>query len=364
MDAARKLSYQEMERVDTCCASFNWPLIRNVFVGVSGAIWLALLAVCVGWIVAMPRKCDPFKKWYQGEAMYEVFPGSFQDSDGDGVGDLRGLQSRLYYVKNLGASTILLTGIFQTADFPADIDNVINHQLVDPKLGTSGDFLNLVEDAHAMGLHVVLTMDPVPLLSEDADLAAPSAVNGTTSSRLSESSYPELLATLEHWLRLGVDGFLLRGLERAVDRTDVETLVQEVRNLLDRYTVGMEDRILVVPLELLRAVREHDRHNATKVLHRVDLLDCQLQIENHSPQQIVDQITEVKAGTGEWMTGEGERTRVGWGSRRKLTTAVISDICATGVRTRRAAWSVSYAVERIYDMWVIVSLSCIYVSVM
>ncbi|XP_043229355.1 neutral and basic amino acid transport protein rBAT-like [Amphibalanus amphitrite] len=293
-DAARKLSYQEMERVETCCSSCNWPLIRNVFVGVSGAIWLALLAVCVGWIVSMPRKCDPFKKWYQGEAMYELFPGSFQDSNGDGVGDLPGLQSRLYYVKNLGASTIVLTGIFQTGDFPTDIDNVINHKLVDPKLGTSGDFLNMVEDAHAMGLHVILTIDPVPLLtSDDSDLTNPTPSNGTGASHLQDATYPALLATLEHWLLQGVDGFLVRGLERAVDRADVESLVQEVRNLLDRYTVGMEDRIMVVPLELLRAIQEHDRHNATKVLHRVDLLDCQLQIEGRSPQQIVDQITEI-----------------------------------------------------------------------
>ena len=312
-----------MERVDTCFPSCNWPLIRNVFVGVSGAVWLALLALCVAWIASMPRKCDPFRKWYQGEAMYELFPGSFQDSDGDGVGDLRGLQSRLYYVKNLGASTILLTGIFETADFPKDVDNVVDYKSVDPKLGTAGDFLNLISDAHAMGLHVVVTMDPVALLSDSDSLAA-NSTSPPPSSGLSETTQPALLATLEHWLRQGADGFLLRGLERAIDRVDVESLVQEVRNLLDRYTIGMEDKILVAPLELIQAVREHDTHNATKVLHRVDLLDCQLQIQGQTPQQIVEQVNEVRTAQ-KWEELDG-------------AASVIPKLSATDAEPIRCAW--------------------------
>ncbi|XP_037081044.1 4F2 cell-surface antigen heavy chain-like [Pollicipes pollicipes] len=289
----RRPSYEEMQKeAEDCCPSWNWPLIRNLCLGVNAAVWLGVLAVCIGWIVAMPRKCDPFRKWYQGEAMYEIFPGSFQDSDGDGVGDLRGIQSRLYYVKNLEVNTIVLTSMLETPGFPQDVGKVSSFTRVDPKLGTAGDFLNLVSDAHAMDLHVVVALDPVPLLDNSPGADMTMVPTNLTQSQ-EKATYPELVHVLEHWLQHGVDGFILRNLETVVNSVDVEALAQDVRNLLDRYTVGMEDRILIVPIELLKALKDHDRHNATKVLHRIDLLDCQLHIQDQSPQEIADQISEI-----------------------------------------------------------------------
>lgn len=301
--ALRKPSFHEMEPEYDCLPDWNWPLLRRSLVGVSAAVWLALLAVCVGWLVAMPRKCDPFRKWYQGEALYELFPGSFQDSDGDGVGDLRGLQSRLYYISGLGASTIVLTGLLKSADYPRDADQVVDFTMVEPLLGSEEDLVSVIADAHAMKLHVILALNPVPLLNE----TVPDSFGLNLTQSQQRAEYPALQHVLEHWLLRGMDGFLLRGLEQTIEDAawdvNVEKLVREARNLLDRYTQGMEDRVLVAPLSLAQTLAEHGGHNASDVLRGLDLLDCQLEVEDRSPKQIADQITEVSPGHADRCAG-------------------------------------------------------------
>jgi alpha-glucosidase len=97
--------------------------------------------------------------WWERGAIYEIYPRSFQDSDGDGIGDLPGITSRLPYVRRLGVDAIWLTPIYESpqADFGYDISD---HTAIDPRYGTMADFDALVARAHELGLKVVLDYVP------------------------------------------------------------------------------------------------------------------------------------------------------------------------------------------------------------
>jgi alpha-glucosidase len=103
--------------------------------------------------------------WWRHGIFYQVYPRSFQDSDDDGVGDLKGIMQRLPYVASLGVDAIWLSPIFTSpmADFGYD---VADYTGIDPLFGTMEDFDALLEAAHGLGLKVIL--DLVPNHSSDA----------------------------------------------------------------------------------------------------------------------------------------------------------------------------------------------------
>src|SRR5690348_5982005 len=94
-------------------------------------------------------------EWWRGAAIYQIYPRSFADSDGDGVGDLPGITSRLDYVAGLGVDGIWLSPFFTSPmrDFGYDVADYCG---VDPVFGTLADFDALVERAHALGLKVII----------------------------------------------------------------------------------------------------------------------------------------------------------------------------------------------------------------
>ena len=102
--------------------------------------------------------------WWQRGAVYQVYPRSFADSDGDGVGDLRGLRARLGHLEELGVEALWLSPFYPSpmADFGYDVADYCD---VDPRFGTLADFDALVADAHGRGMRVVI--DWVPNHSSD-----------------------------------------------------------------------------------------------------------------------------------------------------------------------------------------------------
>jgi len=102
--------------------------------------------------------------WWQRGAIYQIYPRSFADSDGDGVGDLPGITSRLEHLAELGAEAIWLSPFYRSpmADFGYDVADYLD---VDPAFGTLGDFDRLLEEAHARSIRVVV--DWVPNHSSD-----------------------------------------------------------------------------------------------------------------------------------------------------------------------------------------------------
>ena len=94
-------------------------------------------------------------EWWRGAAIYQIYPRSFADSDGDGIGDLPGITERLDYVAGLGVDAIWLSPFFTSPmrDFGYD---VADYRDVDPSFGTLGDFDALVERAHALKLKIII----------------------------------------------------------------------------------------------------------------------------------------------------------------------------------------------------------------
>jgi alpha-glucosidase len=99
------------------------------------------------------------KDWWRHGIFYQVYPRSFQDSDGDGVGDIRGIIRRVGCLKSLGVDAVWLSPIFPSpmADFGYDISDYTG---IDPLFGTMDDFDALVETAHDNALKIILDLVP------------------------------------------------------------------------------------------------------------------------------------------------------------------------------------------------------------
>ncbi len=102
--------------------------------------------------------------WWRDGIIYQVYPRSFQDSDGDGIGDLSGIAARLDYLAGLGVDAVWLSPIYPSpmADFGYDVADYCG---IDPTFGTLADFDRLVTAAHARHLRIIL--DFVPNHSSD-----------------------------------------------------------------------------------------------------------------------------------------------------------------------------------------------------
>jgi alpha-glucosidase len=99
------------------------------------------------------------KFWWREGIFYQIYPRSFQDSNGDGIGDINGVFDRLPYLKAVGIDAVWLSPIFPSpmADFGYDISDYVG---VDPIFGSMDDFDALMEAAHANGLKVILDLVP------------------------------------------------------------------------------------------------------------------------------------------------------------------------------------------------------------
>ena len=97
--------------------------------------------------------------WWQEGIIYQIYPRSFQDSDGDGVGDLRGLLSRLPYLKGLGVQALWVSPIYPSpmADFGYDISDYTG---IHPLFGSMADFDELLQETHRLGMKLLLDLVP------------------------------------------------------------------------------------------------------------------------------------------------------------------------------------------------------------
>ncbi len=104
------------------------------------------------------------KNWWRGAVIYQIYPRSFADSNGDGIGDLPGITAHLDYVAGLGVDAIWLSPFFKSPmkDFGYDVED---YCAVDPMFGTLADFDALVKRAHQLGLKVMIDQ----VLSHTAD---------------------------------------------------------------------------------------------------------------------------------------------------------------------------------------------------
>src|SRR5918912_1313821 len=112
--------------------------------------------------LAAAQRVGASAEWWRDAVCYEVFVRSFQDSDGDGIGDLRGLTNRLDYIndgkaattRDLGANCIWLMPIFDSPSYHGY--DVRDYERVNPQYGTLADFRRLLNEAHSRGIRVIV----------------------------------------------------------------------------------------------------------------------------------------------------------------------------------------------------------------
>src|SRR5262245_28060446 len=140
-------------------------VLRKIFTGIVG---FCLLVMGSGGILLQAQDANPAKTgtdglpWWNDRTFYEIFVRSFQDSNGDGIGDLQGLISKLDYLNDgdpktttdLGVTGIWLMPIFESPSYHGY--DVTDYMKVEPDYGTNEDFRQLVVEAHKRGIAVII----------------------------------------------------------------------------------------------------------------------------------------------------------------------------------------------------------------
>jgi alpha-glucosidase len=95
--------------------------------------------------------------WWRGAVIYQVYPRSFQDSSGDGIGDLVGIARRMDYIAELGVDAIWISPFYTSPmrDFGCDVSDYCS---VDPMFGSLADFDLIIAEAHNRGLKVMIDL--------------------------------------------------------------------------------------------------------------------------------------------------------------------------------------------------------------
>jgi alpha-glucosidase len=121
----------------------------------------AVLATGVGALTALAQTSSSAPadshEWWKHAVFYEIYPRSFADSNGDGVGDLAGITSKLDYLRELGVDAIWITPCFPSpqVDFGYDVSD---YEQIDPMYGTLADFDRLLAEAHKRGIRIILDL--------------------------------------------------------------------------------------------------------------------------------------------------------------------------------------------------------------
>lgn len=97
------------------------------------------------------------REWWKSSVMYQIYPRSFQDSNGDGFGDIPGIVSRLDYIKDLGVDIIWLSPVYPSPDYDYGYD-ISDYYGIDPRYGTLGDFQNLLDEVHSQGMKLIMDL--------------------------------------------------------------------------------------------------------------------------------------------------------------------------------------------------------------
>ena len=97
------------------------------------------------------------KKWWHSSVVYQIYPRSFQDSNGDGIGDIQGIIQRLSYLADLGIDAIWLSPVYQSPNDDNGYD-ISDYQAISPEFGTMDDMDELIQKANEYGIRIVMDL--------------------------------------------------------------------------------------------------------------------------------------------------------------------------------------------------------------
>ncbi|MER7457181.1 glycoside hydrolase family 13 protein [Micromonospora sp. NPDC126480] len=115
--------------------------------------------------VSNPTPLTSDDDWWRSAVVYQVYVRSFADSNGDGIGDLQGIRQRLPYLRDLGVDALWLTPFYTSPMIDGGYD-VADYRDVDPMFGTLADFDEMIADAHALDLRIIVDLVPNHTSSE------------------------------------------------------------------------------------------------------------------------------------------------------------------------------------------------------
>lgn len=127
-------------------------LVAEVFIKMK---WLLYISILICW--GIRSKAD--QDWWKHAVFYQVYPRSFKDSDGDGVGDIKGIIEKVNHFKDAGVDAIWLSPIYKSPQVDQGYD-ISDFKAIDEQYGTMDDFKELLQKAHDLGVKVI--MDFVP----------------------------------------------------------------------------------------------------------------------------------------------------------------------------------------------------------
>jgi oligo-1,6-glucosidase len=131
-------------------------------------LWVTLLAACSHAATTPPPTARatpvertgvpaPRRAWWKEVVVYQVYPRSFKDSDGDGVGDLRGITSRLDYIKSLGVDVVWLNPVYQSPNDDNGYD-ISDYRAIMREMGSMADFDAMLEGMHRRGIKLIMDL--------------------------------------------------------------------------------------------------------------------------------------------------------------------------------------------------------------
>lgn len=118
---------------------------------------IVMLLTLSGKASAQPEVSAKGPAWLSNAVFYQIYPSSYMDTDGNGIGDLPGIMKKLDYIQSLGITAIWLNPVFESGWFDGGYD-VIDFYKIDPRFGTNTDMVNLIKAAHQRGIKVCLDL--------------------------------------------------------------------------------------------------------------------------------------------------------------------------------------------------------------
>ena len=97
------------------------------------------------------------RKWWKEGVVYQIYPASFKDSNGDGVGDIPGIMSKLDYIQSLGVNIVWICPMYDSPQVDMGYD-ISDYESVYPPYGTVDDMQELISGCHARGLRIILDL--------------------------------------------------------------------------------------------------------------------------------------------------------------------------------------------------------------
>lgn len=159
--------------------------------------------------------------WFEGSVFYEIHPSQLPDSNEDGFGDLRGLTHRTEYLTKLGVVGVRLNSIFPSNKQSNHFQNVTTLLAIDEVLGSADDLQNLVKAFHMNNLSLILDLpiyfieklEPIPLFIEESTKHPMILDEGTLRVARASTEKNTIINAMTLWMRYGIDGFYIKGLE-------------------------------------------------------------------------------------------------------------------------------------------------------